>query len=240
MEISFLKSTCKLTAHCGELEGNWKIPYYWRQMTVDERLRQRLTGGLADMQIELAPAQLDLLLDYLQQLHKWNSVYNLTAVRDPHDMVARHLLDSLSLLPWVTGDSLIDVGTGAGLPGIPVAIARPDVAVTVLDSNGKKTRFLRHIQSHLRLGSVKVVQCRVEQFQPDNRFATVTSRAFASLSTFVTQCEHLCRPDGEIVAMLGKATNIGSEGLLGAQAFALEPVTVPGVEGVRHIARVRP
>ncbi len=209
------------------------------QMTIDEPLRLRLTGGLAEMHIELTPAQLDLLMVYLQQLHKWNSVYNLTAVRDPRDMVARHLLDSLSLLPYVTGDSLIDVGSGAGLPGIPVAIARPDVAVTLLDSNGKKTRFLKHIQSHLRLGSVKVVQRRVGQFQPDNQFATVTSRAFAPLSTFVTQCEHLCRPDGEIVAMLGRAPSIGSMDLLGAQVLALEPVTVPGVEGVRHIARVR-
>ncbi len=209
-------------------------------MSIEESIDLQLAGGIAKMRIELAPAQLDLLLEYLRQLCKWNSVYNLTAVRDPRDMVARHLLDSLSLLPYVTGDSLLDVGTGAGLPGVPVAIARPDMAVTLLDSNSKKTRFLTHIRSHLRLGNVKVAWDRVDRFQPDSRFATVTSRAFASLTSFVTQCEHLCRTDGEIVAMLGKEPDVAATDLLAGRVLALDQVTVPGAGGVRHIVRVRP
>ncbi len=199
------------------------------------------------MQLALSGEQCSGLLHYLDTLVKWNSVYNLTAIRDPLDMVARHLLDSLSLLPYLIGNRLLDVGSGAGLPGIPVAIARPDVAVTLLDSNNKKTRFLTHVRAQLRLENVTVVHHRVESFQPPDTYTTVTSRAFASLSAFVTQCNHLCDPDGEIVAMLGKVPNATETDQLERRVLALDPVCIPGNTlgevagiGARHIARVCP
>ena len=192
------------------------------------------------MDVSVSQKQIDLLVEYIQQLDKWNSVYNLTAIRDVREMVGKHLLDSLSILPFIVGDSVIDVGTGAGLPGIPIAILRPDVGVTVLDSNSKKTRFLTHIRSHLRLDNVRVVHARVEQFTVHDCFTTVTSRAFASLSTFVTQCEHLCRADGEIVAMLGKMPGFDETVELVSRVIGIESIAVPGVGGDRHIARIKP
>ena len=209
-------------------------------MTSDALLAERLAGGLADMALNTTPAQRDTLLEYLRQLHKWNKVYNLTAIRDPLEMVGKHLLDSLSAVPFMLGDSVLDVGTGGGLPGIPIAIMRPDIAVTLLDSNQKKTRFLTHMQSHLQLDNVTVAPLRVEQFDPPAPFRTVTSRAFASLRTFVTQCNHLCRSDGEFVAMLGKAPEADDTASLNNRIIATVPISVPGVTGERHIARVRP
>ena len=124
--------------------------------------QQQLAQGLAAMKIALSPAQREALLGYLGLLARWNRAYNLTAVRDPALMVRRHLLDSLSILPWVDRGPLLDVGTGAGLPGIPLAIARPDLTVTLLDSNRKKTRFVRQVAGELGLANVEVVNVRVE------------------------------------------------------------------------------
>ena len=209
-------------------------------MSIEPPLRDQLVAGISAMQITASSTQVEQLLEYLVELCKWNRVYNLTAIRGTGEMISKHLLDSLSVLQYVIADNMIDVGTGAGLPGVPVAILRPDISVTLLDSNRKKTRFLVNIKSRLQLDNVSVEHCRVEDCVARAEFSTVTSRAFASLHTFVTQCEQLCRADGEIVAMLGKPPTPEELESLGARLLAVDPVSVPGVHGERHIARVRP
>ena len=126
-------------------------------------LRAQLEAGCAELGLDLSETQIRQLLDYLALLAKWNKVYNLTALRDPAQMLSKHLLDSLALIPYLDAESLLDVGTGAGLPGIPVAICRPQMAVTLLDSNAKKTRFLQQVKAELKLSNVTIVHGRVEQ-----------------------------------------------------------------------------
>jgi 16S rRNA (guanine527-N7)-methyltransferase len=168
-------------------------------MTLEERIRD----GAARMQIALAPGAIARLAAYLQLLEKWNRVHNLTAVRETERMVVLHLLDSLSILPHV-GDarSLIDVGSGGGLPGIPIAIARPEISVTLLDSSSKKTTFLEQARAELGLANANVVCARVEQWH-GGTFDVVVSRAFAELGEFVTQAQHLVAPGGRMLAMKG-------------------------------------
>lgn len=169
-------------------------------MTIESRLDQ----GLAAMDIDLPAPQRERLLDYLRLLEKWNRVHNLTAIREPEQMVVLHLLDSLSLLPHVAqARTLIDVGTGAGLPGIPLAIARPQLAVTLLDANHKKATFLRQAKAELALANVEVVCERVEKYRPPAVFDLVVSRAFADLADFVAQSRHLVGPGGALLAMKG-------------------------------------
>jgi 16S rRNA (guanine527-N7)-methyltransferase len=144
------------------------------------------------------------LLAYLDLLSRWNKTYNLTAVRDPAGMVSRHVLDSLSVLPWLEGGTLLDAGTGAGLPGVPLAIVRPELKVTLLDSAGKKIRFLRHVQRELGLGNIFPVQARLEEFVPHAGFAMIISRAFAELSQFALAARHLLEPGTRLLAMKGR------------------------------------
>ncbi|MDH5263982.1 MAG: 16S rRNA (guanine(527)-N(7))-methyltransferase RsmG [Betaproteobacteria bacterium] len=169
-------------------------------MTIESRLAE----GLAAMGVALdAPAQAKLVA-YLRLIEKWNKVHNLTAVREPGQMVVLHLLDSLSVLPHVAGArTLLDVGTGAGLPGIPLAIARPDLAVTLLDSSHKKAAFLRQAKAELALPNVEVACERVEKWHPAAPFDIVVSRAFSELADFVLQARHLVTPGGTMLAMKG-------------------------------------
>ena len=167
-------------------------------------IESRLAEGLAEMGIALdAPAQAKLVA-YLRLIEKWNKVHNLTAVREPERMVVLHLLDSLSLLPHVAGArTLLDVGAGAGLPGIPLAIACPDLAVTLLDASHKKATFLRQAKAELSLANVEVACERVEKWHPAAPFDLVVSRAFAELAEFVEQARHLVAPGGAMLAMKG-------------------------------------
>ena len=167
-------------------------------------LAQPIEQGLAAMGIELpAPARARLAA-HLELIEKWNRVHNLTAVRDTAQMVVLHLLDSLSLLPYLAGaTSVIDVGSGPGFPGIPLAIARPDVRFTLLDSSHKKCAFLEQAKAELGLANVTVACDRVEQYRPAQGFDVVVSRAFADLSDFVTQSRHLAAPGGRLLAMKG-------------------------------------
>jgi 16S rRNA (guanine527-N7)-methyltransferase len=175
------------------------------------------------------------LLSYLDELQKWNAAYNLTAVREPGEMVTRHLLDSLVLCPYVRSP-LLDVGSGAGLPGIPLAIARPELQVTVLDSNGKKARFLRHAVRALKLGNVQVVEGRVEDHRPAAPYAAVTSRAFASLKDFLSLTAHLLAADGQWLAMKGKLDAQETQDLpAGVGIVDIKPLTVPGLAEARHL-----
>ncbi len=200
-----------------------------------------LAAGLDAAGIELKDGQIIQLIDLLAELAKWNQSYNLTAVRDPLDMVPRHLLDSLSALPFVTGTRVLDVGCGAGLPGIPLAVARPGQHFTLLDSNGKKQRFVTHAIGALGLGNASAVQERVEQFAPAELFDTIICRALASLVDFVTGSRHLLKPGGRLVAMKGK--------LPAAEIAALPSdwsvsetvqVAVPDLPGERHLIVLQP
>jgi 16S rRNA (guanine527-N7)-methyltransferase len=193
-----------------------------------------LAAGVQALGLDLPAAAPALMLRYLGELQKWNAAYNLTAVRDPAAMVTRHLLDSLAVLPLVRGH-VLDVGSGAGLPAIPLAIANPVLAVTALDSNGKKTRFMRHAQRTLALKNLEVVEKRVEEFE-GGPFDCIVSRAFAALDEFFDKTAHLLAPAGVWLAMKGK---------LDAQELGRLPATVqirethrlrvPGLDEDRHV-----
>ncbi len=168
-----------------------------------ETWSDQLNNGLNQMGLELSQPQQRKLLDYLALLMKWNKAYNLTAIRDPQEMVSRQLLDSLSILPLVRGKQILDVGTGAGLPGIPLAVCMPDASFTLLDSNGKKTRFVQQAKMELGLDNVEIYQGRVESFEATNSFDTITTRAFAALPKIVELAQALLAEDGILLAMKG-------------------------------------
>jgi 16S rRNA (guanine527-N7)-methyltransferase len=192
----------------------------------------RLLAGL--IALKLDPALAAPLLRYLGELVLWNKAYNLTSVRDPAEMVTRHLLDSLVVLPHVSG-RIIDVGTGAGLPGIPLAIANPGLHVTLLDSNGKKARFLRHARRQLPLTNVEVVEARAEAFVPPAPFDAVVSRAFAALGDFLKATARLSG-NGRWLAMKGKLDE--QELAAVPPGFRVEQqvqLQVPGLDETRHL-----
>ena len=164
---------------------------------------ENLTAGAAELGVNLDTGAAQRLLSYIALLTKWNTAYNLTGIQDPGEMLAKHLLDSLAVAPYLRGKDIIDVGTGAGLPGIPLAIAMPDKELVLLDSNGKKTRFLSHAVTQLRLNNINVIKERVEDYLPKKSFATVISRAFSDLGTFVELTQHLCGSGGRLLAMKG-------------------------------------
>jgi 16S rRNA (guanine527-N7)-methyltransferase len=167
-------------------------------------LEAEIQAGARSMGLALDEAQHSRLANHLRLVEKWNRVHNLTAVRETDQMVVLHVLDSLSLLPHLgEAKTLLDVGSGPGFPGIPVALARPDLAVTLLDSSSKKCAFLDQARTELGLSNVRVVCERVEQWNPAERFDAVVSRAFAELSDFVTQTRHLVQPLGRLLAMKG-------------------------------------
>lgn len=177
--------------------------------------------------------------DYLNLLEEWNRVYNLTAITEREQMQTLHLLDSLSVLPYITGQRLIDVGTGAGLPGMILAIARPDLEVTLLDSAGKKTRFLQQAKAALKLNHVTVVNARVEDYHPDQLFDQVISRAFSELTKFLICTEHLCKPGGEFLAMKGQRPDKELETLpSNFNVKAIHRLEVPGLDAQRHLITI--
>lgn len=164
---------------------------------------ERLKQLVAQTSLSLTERQLQQLVQYVQLLDKWNSAYNLTSVRDPLDMVVKHLLDSLVVAPYLSGERFIDVGTGPGLPGVPLAIACPDQQFTLLDSLGKRIRFLNHVKAQLGLDNIHPLQSRVEDHQPEFGYDGVISRAFASMTDMVTWCRHLPAENGQFLAMKG-------------------------------------
>ncbi|MEP1595974.1 MAG: 16S rRNA (guanine(527)-N(7))-methyltransferase RsmG, partial [Halieaceae bacterium] len=182
----------------------------------------------------------DSMLAYLALLIKWNSTYNLTAVRDPEAMVVRHLLDSLAIAPLVDGKRMIDVGSGAGLPGVPLAILNPAKEVHLLDSNSKKTRFLFQVKTALGLDNMVVHHQRVESFQPSQQYDVVLSRAFAGLPDMVASCSHLLKPDGVFLAMKGVYPQDELEAVESLCTIeAVQPVVVPDLDEHRHLVRMK-
>ena len=208
-------------------------------MTVDPNaLRPELAAGLA--QLNLDPALAAPLLDYLALLARWNATYNLTAIRDPREMLSKHLLDSLAMQPFVRDiATLADLGTGPGLPGIPLAIATPSLQVTLVESNGKKARFLREAVRQLKLGNVQVAESRIEAFRPGTTFDAITARALATLPLILALGGHLPGPDGRLLAMKGVLPEDEIAALpAGWRVAAIHPLHVPGLPAERHLLEI--
>jgi 16S rRNA (guanine527-N7)-methyltransferase len=202
-------------------------------------LSDRLASGLHALGLTLSPAIQTQLLDYVALLVKWNGAYNLTAVRDPAEMVTRHLLDSLAINAFLHGTRMLDVGSGAGLPGIPLALANPERHFVLLDSNGKKTRFMIQAAATLGLRNVEVVQSRAENYRPAHPFATVVSRAFASLGDFLQLTSHLGSADGRWLAMKGEVPTQEMDELpAGFRVEAVHPLDVPGLQAARCVVEI--
>ena len=196
-----------------------------------------LKQGIKDLKLDLADDQVEKLLDYLALLNKWNSVYNLTSVRNPMQMVTLHLLDSLAAVPAFAGaKNVLDVGAGGGLPGMVLAISRPDMKVSMIDTVHKKTAFLNQVKAELGLSNVTVYTKRVEQLEVKTKFDVITSRAFADLSDFVNWSGHLLQEGGRFIALKGTAPEDERERLPEPwKVQKLEPLTVPGLEAERHL-----
>lgn len=203
----------------------------------------QLSEGLQTLGIELSADCQERLLAYLALLAKWNKTFSLTALRDREKAVSHHLLDSLAVLPYLPEDTaggLLDVGSGGGQPGIPLAICRPAMPVVLADSNQKKVAFLKQAIIELKLTQVQAQCIRIEQWQPENRFATITSRAFAELADFINLTRHLLAPDGRWLAMKGVWPHEEIARLpAGIAVEAVHPLAVPGVDGARHLIVLR-
>lgn len=212
-------------------------------MSVTSQHAEELRRGAAELGVALSARQEEQLLAYLALLIKWNKAYNLTAVRDPDEMVSRHLLDSLSVVPYVqdvAGDNWLDVGSGGGMPGVPLAIVFPQKRFTLLDSNGKKTRFLTQVKLELGLNNLEVIHSRVESYQPDQPFSGISSRAFSALQDFAAWTRHLSSVDTRWLAMKGVQPDDELQAL--PEDFQLEAchlLKVPGCQGQRHLLILR-
>ena len=201
-----------------------------------ETCRKILVSGLESLNLSIAEDKVEQLLGFIKLLEKWNKAYNLTAIRDRDDMVRLHLLDSLAIVPFIEGKRVIDIGTGAGLPGIPLAIYLPDIEFVLLDSNAKKTRFVQQAIIDLKLGNVSVCHNRVEQYHPERGFDTAITRAFAGLSDIVQLTAHLLNKDGVLLAMKGQAPEVLE---LESALTTLIPVNVPGITAERCLVRIQ-
>lgn len=207
--------------------------------------RAALERGLGALALPLDEAVRRQLLQYIALLAKWNRTYNLTAIRAQEEMVSYHLLDSLAVLPHLPmpadAPALADVGSGAGLPGIPIALARPAWQVTLVEPNAKKAAFLRQASIELRLSNVAVEETRVEQWQPLRRFAVVISRAFSGLAQFIGACRHLVAQNGVLAAMKGRDP-AGELAALPEGCVCAPPIrlSVPMLQAARHLVLCRP
>ncbi|MFT6915276.1 MAG: 16S rRNA (guanine527-N7)-methyltransferase [Motiliproteus sp.] len=207
---------------------------------LSEKCGQLLSEGLQQLDLVLTAEQQQQLLSYVGLLHRWNKTYNLTAVREPEAMIERHLLDSLSVVPYIEGQNIADVGTGPGLPGIVLAIVYPEKKFTLMDSNGKKTRFLQQVKQALALGNIDIYKGRVETYPEQQSFDTVISRAFASLNAMLSWTESLAAADGRFLAMKGaypyqELTELPA----GFELLNTYPLQVPNCEGERHLLEFR-
>ena len=205
---------------------------------MDDTLRPELESGLRQLGLDAALAE--SLLAYLALLARWNQTYNLTAIRDTREMLVKHLLDSLAMHAHLDGiGTLADLGTGPGLPGIPLAIARPGLQVTLVESNGKKARFLREAVRQLKLGNASVVESRIEAFDASGRFDAITARALATLPLILQLGGHLLKADGRLLAMKGVLPADEIAALpAGWRLAAVHPLRVPGLEAERHLVEI--
>ena len=204
-------------------------------------LSEKIATGCAAQDLKVTKEVIDKLTAFVKLLSKWNRVYNLTSVRLPDDMVNRHIQDSLIVLPWITGPDLLDVGSGAGLPGLPLAMVKPELSVTCLDANAKKTRFIQQVVSELDLQNVQVEHQRAEKYQPESPFHQVISRAFSSLLQMQKSAGHLCLSNGEMLAMKGMKP---TEELSVLRTMGYKPqvigLQIPSLDAERHLIKWMP
>ena len=204
-----------------------------------DALAQQLERALTQLDLVLSAAQQKKLIAYVELINRWNRAYNLTAVRDPMAMVTRHLLDSLAISPHIPEGITLDVGTGPGLPGIPLAVAFPNQRFHLLDGNGKKTRFLFQVKNDLLLTNVDIKETRVENFQVDRGYDCIVSRAFASLSSMINSCQHLLSQQGHIFAMKSAGVHAELNEIDdSAELVALHELEVPGLEETRYLVEL--
>ena len=194
-----------------------------------------LEKGIQQLGLKIEKNELVLLLDFIQLIEKWNKTYNLTSVRNKEDMARLHVLDSLAIIPHLHGKRIADIGTGAGLPGIPLAIFLPDKEFTLVDSNSKKTRFVQQAVLELKLKNVKVVHQRVENLT-DDLFSSVIMRAFSSIQDIMSLSRHLIAPQGILLAMKGRVPNEELNDI--TEPYTIIPLNVPNVEGERCLIRI--
>jgi len=206
----------------------------------EQHYRQQLASSCKRLSLDASEAQLDLLLGYHQLLVKWNKAYNLTAIRDPDEMIDRHLVDSLSIVPYLTGQRLLDVGSGGGMPGVIIAIMKPQLSVTLLDSNSKKTRFLNQVKIELKLANLSVEHTRLEAYQPEMPHDCITSRAFTTLQDMVEKSASCCETGGLFLAMKGvyptqELAELDQLDQISVSVEQIYPLQVPGADGERHL-----
>lgn len=206
-----------------------------------EKLLPQLGDGIQALGLEVSESQQRRLLDYLALIQKWNKVYNLTAITSPQEMLVKHLLDSLSIFPYIKGPKIADIGTGAGLPGIPLAICFPNFQFELIDCVRKKINFLQHVVTSMKVNHVKPWHCRVEAYQPQPLCDQVLSRAFASLGDFVAYAQPLCRSGGELIAMKGQVLDEELKALPSSiEVDRVESLAVPGLSShQRHVVIMR-
>jgi 16S rRNA (guanine527-N7)-methyltransferase len=176
------------------------------------------------------------LVEYVLLLHKWNQIHNLTSIRDPLQMLSRHIIDSLTISPYLQGPHILDVGTGAGLPGLPLALTHPQYRFSLLDSNGKKTRFLTHVIQTLMIDNVDIIPLRVEKYHPENCFNSIVSRAFSQLNEFLDKTKHLCCENGIFLAMKGRYPSEEIETLdADFKLIDTKALQIAGLDEKRHL-----
>lgn len=213
--------------------------------TLPNRCGDLLARGADELRLALSADQHQRLLELLHLLLRWNRAYNLTAIRDPQDMVPRHLLDSLALIPYLQGPRVLDLGSGPGLPGLPLAICEPERHFCLLDANGKKVRFIRQAILELGLTNVEAVQTRMQTYRPPQKFSTIVSRAVTTVAAILATAVPILEAPGQVLVMKGRypADELEDPALdkraLGAFYLAVHPLTVPFLEGQRHLIAIR-
>jgi 16S rRNA (guanine527-N7)-methyltransferase len=210
------------------------------QLILESELLAILQNSLEKCDLVVTPQQQQQLINYVLLMHKWNKTYNLTSVRDPRQMVIKHIIDSIVVAPFLESVCYIDVGTGPGLPGIPLAIMCPNKQFVLLDSLGKRVRFMKQVAYELKISNIQPVQSRVEDFVPDVKIDGVLSRAFASLKDMLHWCQHLVNSDGVFLALKGQLpTSELNELPLGFILQDTIKLNVPGLDGERHIVKIK-
>ena len=197
-----------------------------------------MEAGLYALNIRATNRQVELWRNHLEMIVQWNRVYNLTAVDDPENMLPIHLFDSLSIAPYVEGKTILDIGSGAGLPGIPLAIYNPEWKLTLMDASSKKVRFLRQVVIELELPQIKPVHERIEEFRSRERFDVAICRAYAPLEAFIEDTARLVKPNGKWLAMKGKYPGQELAALKKFFAYTVTPLTVPGLDAERHLISI--
>ena len=205
-----------------------------------DKIQTKLAGFCQQLPFDVSEDKQQMLIKFLEMVHKWNKAYNLTSVRDPLDMVAVHLVDSIAVTPFVQGKRFIDVGTGPGLPGVPLSIMLPDSHFVLLDSLGKRIRFLKQVAFELKLANIEPVQSRVENYTSEQGFDGVITRAYASIEDMLSSCEHLVEQNGQFIALKGQYPEQEIQSI--PEGFALQQsnvIDVPGLEAQRHVIMIQ-